>query len=196
MAAAAAFGLMVSSGGCVEEEENTFEPTTTKSANATTQGSGGAGPGSGGQGGAATGGAATGGAATGGAGGLGGASPVLLNGCAEDGSDADDMTTGTAVDLPEWETPHQACIRIKTGTAVTWSNTGALPNTFETHPLRGGVVEGNSTTEDATGIISMSTQTGDSATVTFDTAGTFPYYCATHFFPPMFTMQGVIFVED
>lgn len=132
----------------------------------------------------------TGGGGSGGSGGAGGgdggspsdggsgAGPAEVNGCTL--ADADDETGSATVDL-EWTLTHQECIRVAVGTTVTW--TGA----FTTHPLKGG----ESPDIDASSPITESDQTGADASVTFDTAGEFPYFCNVHFG----SMQGVIYVE-
>ena len=65
-------------------------------------------------------------------------------------------------------------LRVPVGTTVTWTNTDPAPHTvtgdgFNTGPL----------------------EPGSTGTVTFDTAGTFDYFCAIH---P--TMSGRVVVES
>jgi plastocyanin len=105
-----------------------------------------------------------------------------VNNC--DPAAAEDHTGDTAVTIVfgvAGLTYQPACIKIKTGTTVTFS--GA----FTSHPLAGGTAG----TLDATSPI-KETLTGTSAMFTFATAGTFPYYCEDHFASKM---EGAIFVQ-
>lgn len=108
----------------------------------------------------------------------GGGGVVELNGCTRE--TAEDLTAQAAVDL-EWTLTHQECVVVAVGTVVTWTGD------FSFHPLAGG----ETGTEDASSPITTSDQTGDSASVTFDAAGEFPYFCTVH----SSSMQGVIYVE-
>lgn len=107
-----------------------------------------------------------------------------VNNC--DPTTPEDHTTDTTVTINfggatvglKYDPP---CIKIKTGTAVTFM--GAFPS----HPLAGG----NAGTLDAASPI-QETLSGSTATFTFPTAGTFPYYCEDHFSGGM---QGAVFVE-
>lgn len=112
-----------------------------------------------------------------GTGGDGGAGPEV-NGCTR--ASADDMTGQATVDLT-WTLPHQQCFVIDAGTAVTWTGD------FVLHPLAGGVTG----TPDDGSPITGTDQAGASTSVTFDTAGDYPYYCQVH----LGQMQGVIYVE-
>lgn len=136
--------------------------------------------GTGGAGGGSSGGGDEGGAP--GTGGGGGSGPDLLNGC--DQATADDETASAEVDI-DWKLSTQACIRVATGTTVNWNVTA--PSTFASHPLVGGTANGG---EEA-GAISDSDQTGATASVTFDAAGEYPFFCTIH----LSSMQGVIYVE-
>ena len=135
--------------------------------------------GSGGSGGGDDGGAPEGGSSDGGSsdGGSGGA-PAALNGCTR--ADAEDMT-GMANVMLTWSNPHSECIVVDAGTVVTWTGD------FAFHPLAGG----ETPTVDDASPITMSDQTGDSASVTFDAGGEYPYFCTVH----TSAMQGVVYVE-
>ena len=76
------------------------------------------------------------------------------------------------------------CIKVSVDTAVTFSGT------FIAHPLAAGTIGGGSPTPDPTSPI-QGTNTGTSATFSFPTAGTYPYYCTSHFGGGMY---GAIFV--
>jgi plastocyanin len=127
------------------------------------------------------GGGSSGGSPAAGGGEEGGAGPTMLNGC--DLASADDQTDVDMVDIA-WKLSTQECIRVAAGTTVNWNLTA--PDTFTTHPLKGG-----SPGSPEAGLISDSDQTGDSASVTFAAAGEFPFFCNIH----QSSMQGVIYVE-
>jgi plastocyanin len=103
---------------------------------------------------------------------------MQINGCSLGA--AEDQTGQAQVDL-EWTLPHQECLRISVGTTVTWTGT------FSFHPLTGGVTPGTDPNSPITGV----DQSGGSASVTFDTAGEFPYHCTAH----GGSMEGVLYVE-
>jgi plastocyanin len=106
-----------------------------------------------------------------------------VNNCTE--ATAEDHTTDSTVTITFDNgnlTYKPACIKIKTGTMVTWSGD------FSSHPLTPGI----NGVEDTTGTPIMATMTGMSASFTFPNAGTFPYYCAVHF---SFGMEGAVFVQ-
>jgi len=107
-----------------------------------------------------------------------GGSAATINGCTL--AAADDSTGMAAVSIT-WSSPHQACTRVDVGTAVTWNGD------FGFHPLVGG----EPPTTDATSPITGNTPAGNMTTVTFATAGTYPYFCDIH----NGTLQGVIYVE-
>jgi plastocyanin len=98
---------------------------------------------------------------------------------------ADDLTGQAAVnitDISEWRVPHQACIRVSAGTVVTWDGN------FTAHPLAGGI---SPMTDESSPITEEGADSGTgSASVTFDSEGTYPYFCGIH----INTMQGVIYV--
>ena len=108
---------------------------------------------------------------------------VNVNGC--DPATAEDHTADATVTIKfggnEGLKYNPPCITIKTGTSVTFEGT------FGGHPLAGG----NAGQPDATSPIT-STTSGTTATFTFPTAGSFPYYCTAHFSSGM---QGAIFVQ-
>lgn len=103
----------------------------------------------------------------------------LVHGCSM--ALAEDMTGMATVNL-DWTNPHSRCILVDVGTDVVWT---ATPS-FTAHPLAGGV----SPTDDDN-FISQTDQSGATATVTFDTAGDYPYFCTSH---PV-GMSGVVYVE-
>jgi plastocyanin len=111
-----------------------------------------------------------------------------VNSCTQ--AAATDMTSMTKVTIDfggTADTYRPNCVEVATGTAVTWSGD------FSVHPLMGGTVSGSAPTVDATSPITEAKASGMSATVTFNTAGTFPYYCAVHF---GIGMEGAIFVTE
>lgn len=109
---------------------------------------------------------------------------IPVHGCTRDA--ATDMTGMAAVTLSgpaTWSFGHHACIRVSTGTAVTWEGD------FSVHPLIGGITP----TMDAASPVTLAGP-GSGATpvvVTFGTAGDFPYFCGVH----TASMTGVIYVE-
>lgn len=136
--------------------------------------------------GASTGAGASGGATTSGPtsttsgmGGNGGDAGPTLNGCTRSG--ATDETGSATAAVPAWSIPHQGCIVVDAGTAVTWTGD------FTFHPLSGG----ETNMADASSPISGNTPANGEVTVTFATAGEYPYYCTNH----GSSMQGVIYVE-
>lgn len=127
--------------------------------------------------GAGSGGGDSGGGSTTNTTGAGGGS-TTINGCTL--AAADDSTGMTTVSIT-WSSPHQACTRVDAGTAVTWNGD------FAFHPLVGG----EPPTTDTASPITGNTPAGGMTTVTFATAGTYPYFCDIH----GATLQGVIYVE-
>lgn len=79
------------------------------------------------------------------------------------------------------------CARIKAGQSVTFSGT----ETFAAHPLRAGTVVARTVTPEPGSPIA-DTDTGTEETFAFPTAGTFPYYCNSHYQVGMF---GVVYVD-
>ncbi|MFO0555179.1 MAG: hypothetical protein U0271_42770 [Polyangiaceae bacterium] len=115
----------------------------------------------------------------GGAGGGGGAGgEESINGCTE--SDAEDMTGMTDVTLT-WTNPHQKCIKVDTGTNVTWDGD------FTLHPI----ADGSPDTGPENGPLTNADQTGTTVSVIYASAGTNPYFCKVH----NATMQGVVYVR-
>ena len=102
---------------------------------------------------------------------------TLVNGCSIDL--AQDMTGMATVDIA-WTNPAADCILVDAGTVVNWNGD------FTAHPLAGG-----ESPNDADDLISQSDQTGATASVTFDTAGDYPYFCTIH----TTTMLGVVYVQ-
>jgi plastocyanin len=119
-----------------------------------------------------------------GGGGTGSGTEQAVNGCKA--STAEDHTGDATVEISgagtAW-TPD--CIRIKTGTSVTFKAD------FTSHPLVGGVIDGSDKVPDDTTPIA-STSTGMEATFTFDDAGTFGFYCDIH---GTVGMKGAVIVE-
>jgi plastocyanin len=161
--------------------------TTSASSSSSSSGTGGSGGGQGGAGGGQGGAGGGQGGAGGGQGGAGGGGANLLNGC--DPTKAVDHTADTMVTVNfgggVGETYDPPCIRVKTGTQVTFSGS------FMFHPLSGGKVEGGIATPDLASPIAP-TATGMSAMFTLDAVGEYPYYCTAHYTGGM---QGAIFVE-
>jgi plastocyanin len=100
----------------------------------------------------------------------------MVNGC----------TLATAMDMTgmnptlTWDFGHQSCIIVSVGATVTWNGSQGL------HPLVGGV----SPTVDPASPIAAAVANETSASVTFDAAGDFPYFCNVHT-----DMQGVVYVQ-
>lgn len=114
----------------------------------------------------------------------GGGSDTLINGCIQSqASDMTGMANVTVTDISAWQIPHSACVRVSANTELTWQGN------FTIHPLVGGETP---TTDDASPITAINASSGsEDASVTLDTAGTYPYFCEIH----LTTMQGVIYVE-
>lgn len=185
--------VIIGLAACGDDETTTTTTTASSStadaASSTTGGTGGGGPGgTGGAGGGATSGGGMGGmggagGGEGGAGGAGGGSN-LINGC--DPAMATDQTgdpTATIMTMGLAYSPK--CVRISTGTEVTFNSD------FTLHPLRGGTVEGVTPTEDPNSPI-KATNTGMMAKFTFPAKGTYGFYCNNH---AAAGMAGAIFVE-
>jgi len=115
---------------------------------------------------------------SGGSSGGGGAGAELTNGC--DAATATDMTTQSTVSL-SWTLPHHECILINKGSTVKW--VGDL----QVHPLGGGITP----TRDPTSPISLAAPATGQVSVTFATAGEYPYFCSVH----TTQMQGVVYVQ-
>jgi plastocyanin len=115
---------------------------------------------------------------------------TMINGC--DSATAEDHTSDTNVDVTfpntqsEQDAPtyKPACVKIKAGSTVTFKGD------FTAHPLTGGEHKGLMAEEDTSSPIKNGT--GMSTTITFSTAGTFPYYCGYHY---LANMEGAVFVE-
>ena len=78
------------------------------------------------------------------------------------------------------------CIRVKTGTVVTFEGSFAI------HPLQGGTVTNGIQAADPNSPITL-TNTGMSVMFTLSNAGAVPYYCTSH---AISGMMGAIFVES
>lgn len=103
----------------------------------------------------------------------GGSGGEVVNGC--DLALADDLTgmpevTITSVGLA-YDTP---CIKVSAGTNVT------ISSDFAAHPLRGGAIVDGVATPDAASPIPVM-DSGDQASFTLATAGSYGYYCNYHF---------------
>lgn len=171
--AAGAVGLLVGLTAACSDSETTTDPTGSGGSPGTggtsTNGGNGGTPGTGGAG------------ATGGQGGEGG-SATTLNGCTR--AAATDLTGSAAVTITAesaWGIPHNACIVVDVGTAVTWEGD------FNFHPLTGG----ETFDEDDNSPITGNTPANGEVVITFSDAGDFPYYCVNH----GSSMQGVVYVE-
>ncbi len=117
-----------------------------------------------------------------GQGGMGqGGGGQMVNGCTR--ASATNYKGMATVDIGAesmWDFGHQACIVVDVGTTVEWSGDLGL------HPVSGGP----SGMADAGSPISMATPQGNTLSVTFSSAGDFPYFCINH---P--NMMGVVYVE-
>jgi plastocyanin len=108
---------------------------------------------------------------------------MVVNGCtAAEAMDMTGMGAVTITDVSAWSVPHSACIRVSTGTTVTWEGN------FDVHPLIGGA----SGMGDASSPITMAGPGSGMGTVdvTFDAAGDYPYFCGVH----AGAMLGVVYV--
>ena len=152
-------GTMVAAGCGDDDGTTTATSNTSNTSNTSSMGGGGGGTGDGGGGGDAA-----------------------VHGCTYE--TATDMTGNAEVSAAatgEWIIGYNACIKVDSGTKVTWTGN------FTTHPLNGGV----SPTEDTASAISNDA-TGDGVVeVTFDSAGEHPFFCGVH----VGTMTGVIYVD-
>ncbi len=103
-----------------------------------------------------------------------------LNGCAPaDYVDLSTMATPTVTFTNFAYTPK--CATISAGQSVVFSGS------FQAHPLAKGTVTGATTDPTAGSANSpISNGTGNSKTIAFPTAGTYPYYCTAH------TAQGMV----
>lgn len=109
---------------------------------------------------------------------------VMIHGC--DSSTAQDHTADANTKVTVGGagfTYSPACIRVKKGATVTFE--GA----FASHPTVGGLAGPPPAPDSASPI--KQTNSGTSATFTFDTVGNYPYYCEYH----LPSMAGVVFVE-
>lgn len=158
---------------CGDDDE--VDATTTTTTTSSSSGSGGASSSSSsGSGGQAQGGGGQGGMGQGGGG-------QTVNGCTRaSAADYKGMATVDIGSESTWDFGHQACIVVDVGTTVEWSGNLNL------HPVSGGP----SGTADAGSPISMASPQGNTLSVTFSSAGDFPYFCAVHT-----TMMGVVYVE-
>jgi plastocyanin len=83
-----------------------------------------------------------------------------------------------------------ACIKVKTGTQVTFNGS------FTNHPLLAGVVAGGVATPAMAGTTPLPTtavNTGTTSSYMMTTAGTYGYYCTKHAVSMM--MYGAIIVQ-
>jgi plastocyanin len=114
------------------------------------------------------------------------APPNVFNGC-DTPSFMDQMATGASRTVTFGNTGNvytPKCILIATGQGVTFS--GA----FTTHPLKAGTLT-DANAGSPSSPIAM-TSSGTAATFTFNTAGTYPYFCTVH---GSFGMSGVVRVQ-
>ena len=96
------------------------------------------------------------------------------------------MATGGA-DIT-WTLGVNDCLIVNVGDTVTWTGS------FTSHPLSGGLGANGAIgpMPDPNSPITTSDQSGATASVTFDTAGTYPYYCTIH----VSSMLGTIYVVE
>ena len=73
-------------------------------------------------------------------------------------------------------------ITVPAGTTVVWTNLDAYPNQ-------------HTVTADDNTFASPLLDEGQTFSVTFDTPGTYPYYCVPHGYPGGFGMAGVVVVQ-
>jgi plastocyanin len=112
---------------------------------------------------------------------------VETNGCAGTSSAYTDLRGQATVTITAgdnaWVDPHNACIGVSPGTAVTWQGN------FDTHPLVGGV---SPQTDSASPITQANASGTDDVTITFNATAitVYPYFCDVH----KTTMGGVIAV--
>lgn len=100
-------------------------------------------------------------------------------------SQFEDLTSKTVVQVDAVDNAFEPrYITIKPGTKVEWTNTGRNPHNVV--PVEEGQFRAIPVT---------SFQSGQSATVTFDEPGTYPYYCSLHGTPSR-GMNGRIVVVD
>ena len=109
---------------------------------------------------------------------------MLINGC-DQATAADHLADATVTVLvgSNGFTYDPPCIRIKKGADVTFTGT------FSSHPTVGGTATSPPVPDSASPI--KQTNSGTAVTFTFDTVGTYPYYCEYH--TP--NMAGVVYVE-
>lgn len=109
--------------------------------------------------------------------------PTMINGCTlATATDRTGMGATTVTFTSFSYTP--PCTKVSVDTAVTFAGT------FSAHPLAAGTIAGGSPTPDPGSPI-QGTTAGTTATFSFPTAGTYPYYCTSHFGGGMY---GAIFV--
>ena len=106
-----------------------------------------------------------------------------LNGCTA--LAAQDATAGGAAIAFTGVTYTPKCVRIRAG------QTAAFTGSFTQHPLRAGTITSTTVIPDPTSPI-LATSAGTSATFTFPSAGSFPYYCEFHYGGGM---TGVVYVD-
>lgn len=166
--------LVLSTAGCGDDDGGS-------GGTAGTGGTAGVG-GTAGSGGTAGTGGTAGAGAMGGEGG-GGGTPAEVHGCTPDSAmDMTEMAEVTITDIDAWQVPHNACIRVSAGTDVIWNGN------FLVHPLAGGITPN---ADSASPITEAGANTGaSSATITFEDAGTYPYFCEVH----VNSMFGVVYV--
>jgi plastocyanin len=156
-------------------------------------GGSGATTGTGGTGGTGAGGMGAGGTGGMGTGGTGGGMGVkLVNGCDPASAEPhlNDASTTVKFGGPTGFKYAPACIRIKAGSSVTFASDGAP--SFALHPLQGGEVVNGIAQPDPNSPIPPTSGAQASIDVTFPNAGTFPYYCQSHYASGM---MGAVFVD-
>jgi len=118
-----------------------------------------------------------------------GGQPLALNGCDpadyEDGSAEDsDRVVQIGAEGLKFTPP---CLRVAVGQTVTFE--GSLT----AHPIAPGNADDNAAGSPNNPI--LATSTGRSVAFTFESAGTFPYYCELHSFGAGMGMAGAIYVR-
>ncbi len=111
---------------------------------------------------------------------------MTVNGCTK-AMAADKTAVGMTFEVSSiqpWALTHQACVRVKVGTTVSWKGD------FATHPLSGGPVGMPDAASPIT--VAAKTVTGmGTVSAKLDNAGAYPYYCTIH----LASMQGVVYAE-
>jgi plastocyanin len=107
---------------------------------------------------------------------LAGVLALLMLGCSDGSSDAENPVATDQVTLPKSYRFEPEAIRIEPGTTVTWTNEDDFPHNVH-------LLDGSDRTEDL--------PIGESVSISFDEPGEIGYECSLH--PQQ--MQGTVIVE-